>query len=339
MIQRKKILLLFCGGTTLFPEKVATPSVHKKEDILLWMKNVEEVRMIAEITPYFVFGGEAAEVGAKQWLSIAETIYHNYKKYDGFIITHGIETLPYTAAVLSFMLQNLGKPVILTGSPIPSKEETSAEVLQSIFKNFRGLGVKANLINACQVAISDISGLLVIFGSRIMSPTQLDNLTDLPSNLLSDKEQKILGKIDFGLTLYNPFLKRNLKKPQIKARIDPKVSVFDFHPGLDTSLLKNALAVGIHGLIIKTQATSFFPAAVYSLLKKTRQKGVPIVVHVSAGLKPPKDESFIYIDNMNLTTTVVKLMWILGQTKNLNRIKKMMLTDYTGEMTKKEKIR
>lgn len=339
MVKRKKILLLFCGGTTLFPEKVATPSVHRPEDIKPWMRNIEEVRMIADLDPFFIFGGEAAEVGARQWLKIAEGIRRNYKKYDGFIITHGIETLSYTGAALSFMLNNLGKPVILTGSPIPSREEASAEVLQAIFKNFRGLGVKANLINACQVAISDMAGLLVIFGSRIFSPTQAENLADPKAIFYEAEEKKILGKIDFGLTLYNQLRKRHSRRPQIRAKIDPKVSVFDFHPGLDLNLFKNVLASQPHGLIIKTQSSSFFPETVYASLKKAMAGGLPVVIHVSAGLKPPKDEDFIYVDNMSLVTTVVKLMWVLGQTKKPGQIKKMMQTDFSGEIIRKEKGR
>ena len=335
MIKRKKVLLIFCGGTTLFPEKVATPSVRRPEEIKPWMKNIEEVRMIADLDPCFVFGGEAAEVGARQWLKIAEAIRRNYKKYDGFIITHGVETLSYTAAALSFMLSNLGKPVVLTGSPIPSREEASAEVLQAIFRNFRGLGVKANLINACQVAISDLAGLLVIFGSRIFSPTQTENLADYKAGSDEAEGSKILGKIDFGLTLYRELRKRHSRRPQIKAKIDSKVSVFDFHPGLDLNLLKNVLASQPHGLIIKTQSASFFPETVYIWLKKAMKKGLPVVIHVSAGLKPPKDEDFIYVDNMNLAATVVKLMWILGQTKRPSQVKKMMQTDFCGEIIKK----
>ncbi|MFH1366475.1 MAG: asparaginase domain-containing protein [Patescibacteria group bacterium] len=331
MAGRKKVLLLFCGGTTLFPEKVAIQAVHKKEDIRPWLKNVGEMKMICEVEPYFIFGGEATDVGAREWIKIAEVISKNYKKYDGFVITHGIETLPYTAAALSFMLQNLGKPVILTGSPIPSQEESSAEILQSIFKNFRGLGVKANLINACQVAISDIAGLLVVFGSRIIVGAQMEKFSDFSPNYPEMSGQKIIGKIDFGLTLYDPTLKRLAKKPKVTAKVDPKVTIFDFHPGIDFSLLKNILDSHPHGLIIKTQSSSFFPESVYKLLKAALKKGLPIVIYATGGFRRVKAEEFIYIDQMSLVTTVVKLMWILGQTKNLSRIKKMMLNDYTGE--------
>ncbi len=315
----------------MFPDKVAVRSVHKKSDIIPWMKNVSEIKMMAEVDTCFIFGGEASDVGAGQWSALAETIKKNYAKYDGFVITHGIETLPYTAAMLSFMLQNLGKPVILTGSPIPSKEEASAEILQSIFKNFRGLGVKANLINATQVAISDIAGVLVIFGSRIISGTKAEGLS-LYSDDKEKEKYKVIGKIDFGLTLYDVKAKRNNKKPFIKESVDPKVSIFDFHPGMDTSLLKNILEKDVHGLIIKTQSTSFFPEAVYAMLKKALKNKIPIVIYSTGGFKRVKEGDFIYVENMNLITTVVKLMWILGQTKSMKTVKKMMATDYTGEI-------
>lgn len=329
---RKKILLLFCGGTTLFPEKVAIQAVHKKEDIRPWMKNVAEMKMICDVDPYFIFGGEAADVGAREWIKIAQVIGENYKKYDGFVITHGLETMPYTAAALSFMLQNLGKPVILTGSPIPSQEEASAEILQSIFKNFRGLGVKANLINACQAAISDIAGLLVVFGSRIISGTRLEKYSDFSPNYAESSGQKIIGKIDFGLTLYDQSLKRSLKKPKIFPSVDSRVSIFDFHPGMDFSLLKNTLASHPHGLIIKTQSSSFFPERIYKLLKSALAKNLPVIIYSTGGFRRVKAEEFINIDHMSLVATVVKLMWILGQTRNVSRVKKMMLEDYTGEL-------
>ncbi|MDZ7798228.1 MAG: asparaginase domain-containing protein [Patescibacteria group bacterium] len=333
MTKRKKILLIFCGGTTLFGNKVSVQSVRKKADVSGWMKNIDELKMMADIEPFFVFGGEAAEVGEKQWQKIAQTVIKNYKKYDGFVITHGLETLPYTAAALSFMLQKLGKPVILTGSPIPSGQESSAEVLESIFKNFQGLGIKANLINACQVAISDLAGVLVVFGSRILSGTAVEGLSSYTRK--EEKENKeIMGKIDLGLTIYKEVKKRSSQKPLLKPEIDPKVSVFDFHPGIESGLLKENIKKEVHGLIIKTHSTNFFPDSIFKYLKKAKQKKMPVVIYSTSGFKPVKKSAFIFVDNMNLITTVVKLMWALGQTTSMGQIKKIMAKNYNGEINK-----
>lgn len=134
MPSKKKILVIGTGGTiaAVQTEEGLRPA-YKTEELISFFP---EVKQIADIEGKQLFNLDSTNMQPHHWSEIAKEIEKQYEKYDGFVITHGTGTMQYTAAALSFMLQNLGKTVVLTGSvkAIGEVDMTLYEVGQKAMK-------------------------------------------------------------------------------------------------------------------------------------------------------------------------------------------------------------
>ena len=151
-----KILILFCGGTLIMEEDQAGVLITPpQERAVTNLQNIEpKLNDVAELDVTYIDNIDSTNINPTHWDRIAHKISEQYDQYDGFIITHGTDTMAYTSSALSFALHNIGKPVILTGSQIPgSRIESDA---------------RRNLINAVRVAIHDIAGVMIVFYERII---------------------------------------------------------------------------------------------------------------------------------------------------------------------------
>jgi L-asparaginase len=117
---KRKVLLIYTGGTIGMEKNYETGSLVPF-DFSSVFKRIPEMNLLeCEVSVHpFKKPVDSSDMGPAQWRMIATWIYKNYKNYDGFLILHGTDTMSYTASALSFMLRNLGKPVILTGSQLP----------------------------------------------------------------------------------------------------------------------------------------------------------------------------------------------------------------------------
>ena len=149
---------------------------------------------IAEIDVRNIMNIDSSNAVPENWQQIAQAISEEYDKYDGFLITHGTNTMAYTASALSFALQNLGKPVVLTGAQVP------AEVISTDGRN--------NLVNALRVCTLDISGVFVVFGSKIIMGVRSKKISESDLDAFATFNATDFGRIGIGIEL----------KGQIKPR-------------------------------------------------------------------------------------------------------------------------
>jgi len=153
-MNRKNILLITTGGTiaSVNNGNGLTPGIST-EEMLSYVPNTHERCYVNHID---LFNIDSTDVNSVHWISITECIRDNYEAYDGFVITHGTDTLSYTSAVLSHMITGLNKPVIITGSQHPINEE--------------GTDAVKNLHDAFTCACDDrLSGVLVVFAGRVIA--------------------------------------------------------------------------------------------------------------------------------------------------------------------------
>ena len=153
----KKVLLITTGGTiaSIKTDEGLVPSLdgNKLLSFLPGIKNLCEV----DVKP--LFNLDSTNVYYKHWLMLAEEIKNNYDKYDGFIITHGTDTMGYTASALSYLIQNSKKPIVLTGAQKPINLEIS--------------DAKTNLLDSFIYASSDIArGVVLIFNGNVILGTR-----------------------------------------------------------------------------------------------------------------------------------------------------------------------
>lgn len=329
--RRKKIRLLFAGGTTLDPRDRAGDSVKQSRDVRPWMERMAELSIIADIDPEFIYGGEAAGVGAEQWIALAERIREGYAGYDGFLVLHGLETLPATAVALSFMLQNVGKPVVLTGSPLRTREERRVDPGAG---EFRGTGIRANLVNALQVATGELAGVVVVFGSRILPGVRALFAPPGSPHLFESFGNRFLGRIDLGIR-YTPVPTRR-GAFRASPAIDTHVVTLDIKPGVPLELFDQALTGRAHGILVTLTTGSVLPMEAVARLKRAEARGVPVVLFRPGITPPPRDSyPFPMLTGISGSAAVIKFMWALGQTQDRRRLVKLLQQDLAGEFAEK----
>lgn len=143
---RPRILIIYTGGTIGMIEDPHSKAL-RPFDFSHLMENVPKVKMLDYKIDNIQFNPpiDSSDMNIEHWQTIAHSIADNYEKYDGFVVLHGTDTMAYTASALSFMLCNLNKPVIITGSQLPIGEvRTDGE---------------ENLITALQIAADSTDGL------------------------------------------------------------------------------------------------------------------------------------------------------------------------------------
>ncbi|MDP2685513.1 MAG: asparaginase domain-containing protein [bacterium] len=322
---KPKIALLFCGGSSLVHEDQVI-SVQKAADIPAWISAVPELNLIADIEPVFVFGGDASEIEPKLWAKLVGEIYSRIDKYDGFVVTHGVDTMLFTSAMASLMLQNINKPVIFTGSPLSAEvTESDKQDLSGLISNYKSLGVKANLINAIQVATMDIAEVGIMFGNRLIKATKVVK-SDTPTfNFFDAYKDGLLGKVDFGIKIFDKTKKRHEGKVALADKIADNVCLLQLYPGAPAELLQQMLDKKCPGIIVKSFNTNLFPDTYKKILEEAYQKKIPIVAHNPYALDiKKKKKEYILVNDMTFETTFVKFMWALGQTRDLGKLRIIM---------------
>ncbi|MFA5135407.1 MAG: asparaginase domain-containing protein [Patescibacteria group bacterium] len=323
--KKSKIALLFCGGSALVAgEKVI--SVQKAPDMKAWIAAVPEINLIADVEPVFVFGGDASEIEPKLWSKLAREIFDRMPRYDGFVIIHGIDTMLYSSAMIAHMLQPLPKPVIFTGSPLSVEvTDSGKQDLSGLIHNYKTLGVKANLINAIQVATMDIAEAAIMFGNRLLKATKAVK-SDSPSfNIFDAYRDGLLGKVDFGIKVYEAAKKRSKQKPKLFDSVEDTVCLLQLYPGAGPELLDSMMRKGCKGIVIKSFNTNLFPESYKPVLDRAYKKKVPILAHNPFALDVKKKKrEYILVNDMTFETAFVRFMWVLGQTRDVGKIRMMM---------------
>lgn len=325
-VQRKRIGLVFAGGTALSQKPKPWELVRTPAGMRRWLDNFPELHVVADVEPVFVTGKAANQIGAAEWLQLAQAVKQQLTRVDGFVILHGIETLHFTANALSLMLRSLPMPVVLSGSPLRIGVPRSGQV---------EFGARANIVNALEVATSDLNDVCVVFGNRIMRACKVQpELVDGQLHLTT-VDGSVLGRVDFGTKLFfgRPFAAK--RKPTFNIHLDPNVVVTTLLPGSSNIGIRQGLdAAAIHGVVIR--ASQDFLAVspeVQRELEAAAEQGIPVVVTSSHKLRSlPK--RLISLVGLSPSMAVVKVMWALGVTRDRTKLKQLLEANIAGEFTK-----
>lgn len=315
----KKILLLFCGGTIVMEEKngVLCPPDDKNKAIKL-LENIEP--KLSKIFPYdlkFVENIDSTNINPNHWKKILNVIGKNYENYDGFVITHGTDTMAYTASALSVAIEGLGKPIVLTGSQISACELES--------------DARRNLVNAFRIATMDLAGVFIVFDERII----LGNRATKASESMLDAFRSVGGedageiRVDIRIKDFVPKRRKEKHKIKIFPEFESDIFVYTLTPGCDLSdlifLLENER---IKGIIIRAFGTGNIPEkGVGDFLGRAKEKKVPVVVmsqclygrtemHIYEVGKNALKLGAIQGFDQSLELISIKLMWALKNQKN-----------------------
>ena len=293
--------------------------------------NVPELRTIAEIDVLSLANIDSSNLQPHFWISVAKGIYDRFDSYDGFVVTHGTDTLSYTSGILSFMLQELGKPVVITGSQVP---------LDDI-----GSDGRANLINAFRVATTNISGVLVVFGSLVIRGTRAKKTSAFDLQAFTSANAPPIGSIGLSIKFENDIQERSRKKCLFQPFLQPDVAMVPVYPGIKPEVL-SYLASNHHGVVLEGYGPGNIPTDEKSLvpaIMEATSRNVPVVVCTQCLVGSTEMEVYQVgraalnagaIPAMDMTpeTTLVKLMWVLGQTVDIKTVASLMQKSIAGEL-------
>jgi L-asparaginase len=338
-LSHKKILVIYTGGTI---GMVATEQGYDVEVGYL-SKKIAGIRDFYHLDmPRFEVIEyddliDSSNIKPERWLSLAKDVIKNYDNYDGFVILHGTDTLAYTSSVLSFMLGDIQKPVIVTGSQIPLSKVRSDGI--------------SNVMNSLIFACSDkIKEVCVYFnqelrrGNRITKVSATDFDAFISPNYSSlayvgvniDLKKKRLWKRDGDATLVS------LENCKI-----PKIAILSIFPGMDIDILDAILKPQLQGLILKTYGAGNIPndENIFRSLAKANQRGVVIVnctqcLYGTVKMGAYKTASGLadigVISGFDMTDEAAlgKLFYLLSQPSlSQNDVKKAFMVSLQGEVT------
>ncbi|MDP3964124.1 MAG: asparaginase domain-containing protein [bacterium] len=329
-LPRPKIGLIFSGGSILMSRSGKVISVTAAKDMRGWVSEVPELKVIADLEPIFVFGGKTETISPSIWQKLAKEVRRHYRKVDGFVVTHSPDTIGYTGAALSFMLQNLGKPVVLTGA---KEGVVKKRIINRVFRPFRTYGIRANLVNAVQVATMDIAEVAVMTGSRLVRATQL------VSSQQSEQDgvgMGVLGQINFGISLELEHQRRRKTALVFRPDIDERVFVIQMHPGMNTPSLLSSVPTDAHALLIRGVEAAASKDDMKAVLSLADERQIPVFLESDESTRLKNDKRIISLPLMEAETSLVKTMWAMGQSSSIAELREMMDENFAHENLEEE---
>ncbi len=347
------ISIVGTGGTIASKIDYNTGGVYASFSANDIVTQIPELKEIANIKIEQVMNIMSEDMTPDRWQEIARAVAKEINSgVKGVIITHGTDTLHYTAAALSFMLRDLPCPVALVGTQRSSDRGSSDTVMNvSCAANFVA---NSDVAEVCVVMHGSISDdyCLAIRGTkcRKMHTSRRDAfrpINELPIMRLfwNNRNMEIFNE---------DYKKRSNKKVKVDDKLQTKVALIKFYPGLDPEIFDYYINKGYKGFVIEGtglgHVTTLGKFSLLPKIEKAVKLGLPVVitsqclygrVHptVYRNLRELSKRGAIFTEDMLPEVAYIKLMWVLGHTKNLKKIKEMMLTNYAGEITEKTDTR
>ncbi len=277
MSKPQKILLIYTGGTIGMVTNPETGGLYPIDfDHIL--QQVPELNRLGIEMDSITFNPviDSSDMNPKTWEKLATIIGDKYHKYDGFVILHGTDTMSYTASALSFMLQNLSKPVILTGSQLPiGLIRTDA---------------KENLITAIEIAAAHEDGNAIVPEVAIYFETKLyrGNRTTKHNaeyfNAFSSDNYPPLAKAGIKIHYNREYIFKACKQDfAIKTKMDTNVLILRIFPGMTIQMLQSICSTpGLRGIVLETYGSGNAPTnpEFIKVLEEATTRGI-IIVNVS----------------------------------------------------------
>ena len=338
------VLLIYTGGTIGMIENPETGALENFNFDHL-MKHVPELKRFNYRISSYQFDPpiDSSDMEPSYWAKLVKIINYNYDYFDGFVILHGTDTMAYTASALSFMLENLNKPVILTGSQLP-------------IGTLRTDG-KENLITAIEIAAAKKSDgmpivpeVCIFFENHLMRGNRTTKINAENFNAFRSFNYPALARVGIHIK-YEPslILKRDTALP-LKPHylFDANVVILTLFPGIQQSIVSAVLHVpGLKAVVLKTFGSGNAPQKEWFIreLKEATERGI-IIVNItqctSGAVEMERYETGIHLLEAGVISghdstpesAVTKLMFLLGHDLSNKEIRNKMKTSIAGEISK-----
>ncbi|MCB4806862.1 asparaginase [Tamlana sp. 62-3] len=341
-LQKPNILLIYTGGTIGMIRDFKTGAL-KAFDFKNLLEKIPELQLLdCNIdTVSFSEPIDSSNMNPECWAQIAEIIEVNYNAFDGFVILHGSDTMSYTASALSFMLENLAKPVIFTGSQLPIGDlRTDA---------------KENLITSIQIASKQQEGIPIIkevclyFEYKLYRGNRTTKINAEHFQAFASLNYPDLAESGVYLKINNEYLFRpNLKADLVvRKNLDSNIAIIKLFPGISSAVLKSIFSIkNLKAVIIETYGAGNCTTEKWfiNLITETIKKGIHIIniTQCSGGSvimghyetsRALKKAGVISGKDITTEAAIAKAMYLLGQNITGKSFKTIYETNLRGEIT------
>lgn len=334
------VVVMSTGGTIASRVDYRTGAVRSAISASDLYGVVPELSDIAKVDTEIVFSLYSENITQNHWKELAETIAKRIGQgVDGVVIAHGTDTMAYTSAALSFVLQNLPVPVIVVGAQ-RSSDRPSSDAATNLIGAVKAAGEApfAEVGLAMHESVSD-KAIIVHRGVKVRKCH-----TSRRDTFKSVNGFPIAKVLDQKVTmLTNQYQHRDSKKQLIlKPNFSEKVALIKFYPGLDPKIIDWYVDSGVKGILLEGSGLGHVSKHCFGSIKKAAAKGVLVALasqciwgRVNMNVYDTGRDllSFgvIPTDDMFPETALVKLMWVLGQTSNTEEATKLFKTNVAGE--------
>ena len=281
---------------------------------------------------------DSANAQPHHWQTLASTIKEVSEEIHdltGIVITHGTDTMTYSAAAISFMVQDFGKPIVFTGAQIPASVPWSDG--------------PRNLLDAIRVAaFGDLGETCIVFNGEVHRATRAKKVRVNSYDAFDSTDPSPIGILARDIILYDGRKKRDYSLiPRFDTLLDDRVFLLKVFPGLSPQILARIVEMGYHGMIIEGFGSGNIPTGENALADGILQainQGCFVVVSSQCAFgqadlsiyevgRAAMDVGAMSAYDMTSEAALVKLAWVLGHSHEPDRVKEMMDISYVGEMS------
>jgi L-asparaginase len=341
-MKKTSIQLIYTGGTIGMMQDAATKQLVPLnfEHLSAQLPELNQFDFTIDVAS-FEKPIDSSNMNPNIWIKLAKMIGDNYNKYDGFVILHGSDTMAYTASALSFLLENLNKPVVLTGSQLP-------------IGMIRTDG-KENLITALEIAAAKnengnpmVPEVSVYFEYRLHRGNRTSKVSATNFDAFLSGNYPLLAEAGVSIAYNHSAIREiNDKKLIVHDKLNNDILILKIHPGINPNYLDSISETNnLKGIILETFGSGNATTEKYFIdfIKKMVAKNVIILNctqcysgSVTMGKYETsiqlKDAGVISGGDMTTEAAVTKMMYLLSKNENLDQIKQLFEKDFCGEIS------
>jgi len=335
------ILIIYTGGTIGMVEDEKLGALVPF-DFKHLLKHLPELKKFKLNINSYSFNPliDSSNMNPSMWIQLAEVVRDNYENYDGFVILHGSDTMAFTASALSFMLENLSKPVILTGSQLPI----------GVIRN----DGKENLVTAIEIAARKINGkplvpeVCIYFEHHLYRGNRTHKSNAENFSAFISANYPPLAEVGVHIKFNNQYIANPIMDFLIvHTKLDTNIAILKLFPGIEANTIEAFSQIkGLKALILETYGSGNAPTDKWFLnaLEKMIKKNI-IILNVTqckgGAVAQGKYETSTNLDyigviggaDISTEAAVTKLMYLLGESFDVSEIKKLLKISLRGELT------